>query len=279
MHHGRDNTARIWVYIALIAQSKALLINKSTAVSPKPSLRRARIRRILTISAFSIVFTTAGFLVASAPAIASIISLMSAPTDAESLALYKAPDEQAAKINDYIQNHPLTLRLRANPEYAESRPHLRFVDENVRKHSLTGGTLLGPGKIPVPPLVFLQDGKDLVSLSYLGTDLCGHVGIIHGGLLATLCDEGLARCGFSALPNRIGVTASLTVNYRNPAPAGSFVVLKAETVKAEGRKVWVKGRIELLGDTEEPGKVLVEAEGLFIEPKYAKVRQKSLFSE
>ena len=195
---------------------------------------------------------------------------MSAPTDAESLTLFKAPDEQAARINEYIQNHPLSLSLRANPDYVESRPHLRFADEH-RKHSLTGGTLLGPGKIPVPPVMFLQEGKHLVSLSYLGTDLCGHVGIIHGGLLATLCDEGLARCGFSALPNKIGVTATLTVNYRNPAPAGSYVVLKAETVKSEGRKVWVKGRIELLGEGSEPGKVLVEAEGLFIEPKYAKV--------
>jgi len=196
---------------------------------------------------------------------------MSAPTDAESLALYKAPGEQAAKINDYISNHPLALSLRENTSWMESRPHLRFADEH-RKHSLTGGTLLGPGKIPVPPLVFLEEGKNLVSMLYLGTDLCGHVGIVHGGLLATLCDEGLARCGFSALPNRIGVTASLTVNYRNPAPAGSFVVLKAETIKAEGRKVWVKGRIELLSETEEAGKVLVEADALFIEPRYAKVR-------
>ena len=195
---------------------------------------------------------------------------MSAPTDADSLTLYKAPDEQAAHIDEYIHNHPLSLKFRANPSYTESRPHLRLVDDH-RKHSLTGGTLTGPGKIPVPPTMFLQEGKDLMSMSYLGTDLCGHVGIVHGGLLATLCDEGLARCGFSALPNKIGVTASLTVNYRNPCPAGSYVVLKAETTKVEGRKVWVKGRIELLGESEEPGKVLVEAEGLFIEPKYAKV--------
>lgn len=130
--------------------------------------------------------------------------------------------------------------------------------------------MLGPGKIPVPPLVFIEEGKQLVSMSYLGTDLSGHIGIVHGGLLATLLDEGLARCGFAALPNKIGVTASLTINYRKPAPAGSFIVLKAETTKVEGRKVWVKGRIEILGESEEPGMVLVEAEGLFIEPKYAK---------
>ena len=201
---------------------------------------------------------------------------MSAPTDAESLNLYQTTDEVAAGINEYINRHPLSRSLNADPAWTASRPHLRYPDPQ-RKHSLTAATLIGPGRIPVPPLVFLDEGKNLVSISYLSTDLCGHLGIIHGGLLATLLDEGLARCGFSALPNKIGVTANLNINYRNPAPAGSYVVLKAETTKVEGRKVWVKGRIELLGDTVEPGKLLVEAEGLFIEPKYAKVRSSSRF--
>lgn len=130
---------------------------------------------------------------------------------------------------------------------------------------------MGPGRVPVFPLAFVEEGKKLVSISYLSTDLCGHVGMVHGGMLATMLDEGMARCCFAALPNKIGVTASLTVNYRAPSPAGSFVVLKAEVVKTEGRKVWVKGRIELLGDGIEPGKVLADGESLFIEPKYAKV--------
>lgn len=203
---------------------------------------------------------------------------MSAPTDAESVALYHTADKAAAGINEYINSHPLSRSLHADSAWRESRPHLRY-PESQRKHSLTAATLIGPGRIPVPPLVFLEEGKSLVSISYLSTDLCGHVGMIHGGLLATLLDEGLARCGFSALPNKIGVTANLNINYRNPAPAGSYVVLKAETTKVEGRKVWVKGRIELLGDTIESGKLLVEAEGLFIEPKYAKVRVTSFALE
>ncbi len=101
--------------------------------------------------------------------------------------------------------------------------------------------------------------------------MCGHAGMVHGGLLATLMDEGMARCCFAALPNKICVTARLTVNYRAPTPAGGFVVLKAEVLKVEGRKVWVQGRIETLGDGIEPGKLLADAEGLFVEPKYAKV--------
>lgn len=103
----------------------------------------------------------------------------------------------------------------------------------------------------------------------MGPALCGHPGIVHGGLLATLLDEGLARTCFPALPNKVGVTASLKIDYRVPCPANSYVVLKARTTKVEGRKAWVKGWIELLGEDDGTGLVLAEAEALFIEPKNA----------
>lgn len=239
-------------------------------VDDSPSaFRRLRIRTALKMSAFSIILTSAGFLLASAPAISPIISILSAPTDAESVRLYRTPDQAAAGINDFLINHPLSIALRSSKGWMESRPHVRFPNE-LKKHSLTAGTLLGHGKVPVPPLVFTNP-KCLVSLAYLGTDLCGHAGMVHGGMLATMMDEGLARCSFSSFPSHVGVTANLNINYRKPTPAGSFVVLKAETVRVEGRKVWVKGRIETLEENDKAGILLVEAEGLFIEPKYAKV--------
>lgn len=239
--------------------------NSIASIPPKSPLRQ-----ILKLSALSIFFASTGFLIAASPAIAPMIALMSVPSDAESLISYSPGDDFAAKIESYIQSHPLTQSLRASHVYVESRPHLRL-PETHRKHSLTAGTLRGPGLIPVPPLVFCEEGKKLVSISYLGTDICGHIGVVHGGLLATLMDEGMAKCCFSALPNKIGFTARLTVNYRAPAPAGSFVVMKAEVAKVEGRKAWVKARIETLGEGVEGGKVLAEGEGLFVEPKYAKV--------
>jgi len=150
------------------------------------------------------------------------------------------------------------------------------IPESQRGHNLTGGTLMGPGRVQVPPFVWTEaGGKSLVSISYLGEDLCGHPKIIHGGFLATMLDEGLARCCFGALPNKIGMTATLTVNYKAPTPAGTFVVLRAETTKVEGRKAWVEGRIEtLVGEGEKPN-VLCEANALFIEPRQAKVSLES----
>lgn len=192
-------------------------------------------------------------------------------TDEETLQAYTPTNPQEIEANNHISNHPLVTSLRLNPAFSETRPTLKIADKY--KHlSFTAGTLAGPGKIVVPPLTFAEDGgKSIVQVFYLGEQLCGYPGYIHGGMLATMLDEGLARCCFAALPNKIAMTASLTVNYRKPSPAGSYVVLKAKTVKVEGRKAWVEGRIEtLVGEGKEPS-VLVEASALMIEPKQAAV--------
>lgn len=192
-------------------------------------------------------------------------------TDEETLSAYTPEDARAAEIDAHICNHPEVVKLRANPEFKEARPHLKL-PETMRPRSLTAGTLAGPNKIVVPPLVFSEkEGKSLVSFMYLGSDMCGHMGIVHGGLLATLLDEGLARCCFPALPNKIGVTANLNIDYRAPAMAESYVALRAETVRVEGRKAWVEGRIETLPEEGKAPIVLVEAKALFIEPKQAAV--------
>ncbi|EFE30301.1 thioesterase family protein [Trichophyton benhamiae CBS 112371] len=158
--------------------------------------------------------------------------------------LYIPPDEISKEINDYIDTHPLAVSLRGDARYTESRPHLEQ-PSMTRAHSLTGGTLTGPGRIVVPPFTWsTTDGSSFVSIFYLGSDVCGHPGIVHGGLLATLLDEGLARTCFPVLPNKIGVTANLNIDYRAPAPAGEFFVLRAKVTKVDGRKAWVEGWIE-----------------------------------
>ena len=131
----------------------------------------------------------------------------------------------------------------------------------------------------MPPLIFAQKEIELptlVQIFYLGPALCGHPGIVHGGMLATMLDEGLARACFPALPNKIGMTASLTINYRLPCPAESFLVLRAETTKVMGRKAWAKGWIEVLSDDGANAQRLVEAEGLFVEPRNAANMPKDL---
>ncbi|CAL3963595.1 unnamed protein product [Diplocarpon coronariae] len=240
-----------------------------TAHALPPPPKKPLFRRALNVFAIAVLSTFTGFIMTSAPVMSAVDGYLNPPTDEETLTMFHPPDAAAQEVEDFIASHPLAVELRSKPEYTESRPHLK-VPEAQRSHSLTAGTLMGSGKVVVPPFVWSEKGgKSLVSISYLGGDLCGHPGLVHGGMLATMLDEGLARCCFAALPNKVGMTANLNINYRSPAQAGKFVVLRAKTTKVEGRKAWVEGHIEtLVGEGETPV-VIAEASALFIEPKQA----------
>ncbi|KAJ5794083.1 hypothetical protein N7457_000682 [Penicillium paradoxum] len=235
--------------------------------SPPSPTQRSRFRRFVGFTSIALFAFTVGLTYQTQRTVSRI---MAAPiTDEEVLAAYIAGDSVTAEIENTLRTHPVAEALRANPDFTEARPHMS-IPEALRVRNLTAGTLAGPGKIVVPPYVFSErEGKSMVSLMYLGSDVCGHQGIIHGGLLATLLDEGLARCCFPALPNKVGVTANLNIDYRAPAMANQYVVLRAETVKVEGRKAWVEGRIETLPADGKDPLVLVEAKALFIEPRQA----------
>lgn len=169
--------------------------------------------------------------------------------------------------------HPIVQELDADSHFHATHPHYQ-VPEVFRAGNVTCDTLIGRGLMAVPPLTWQdRDGQDLVMVLHVGKDLCGHPDIVHGGFVATLLDEALARCCFKAVPYEIAVTANLSINYRAPTPANSFLILRAHTVKVEGRKAVVQGWLETLPepDSEAPGTLLAEAEGLFVSPKDAKV--------
>lgn len=241
-----------------------------TASQPRPySLRRA-----FAFTARALTFTIIGVVMAVAPAYQTVSGYMTPVSDEDTLQMWTPADAETQALEDQLNSNPYVQSLRANPAFVEHRPHLK-IPPAWRAHNLTGGTLIGPGKVPIPPLGFIDttgEKKEFIQISYVGQDLCGHPGIVHGGFLATMLDEGLARPAFEALPHRVGLTANLNVNYRAPCKADQFVVLRAEVTKAEGRKAWVEGRIETLPEGDEKPLELANATALFIEPKQAGVR-------
>ncbi|CCM05321.1 uncharacterized protein FIBRA_07535 [Fibroporia radiculosa] len=183
-----------------------------------------------------------------------------------------------AGLEETLQSLPLLTAHRAKEGYGEwyeARPYLK-VPEEERVNTLTGGALHGPGKLAIPSLVrSKRDNSEAMVFVHVGRALCGHEGIIHGGLLATLLDETLGRQASARrhpyrallnLPEKIGVTAYLHLNYRAPTRADQFIVIKTRLIEISGRKAKVAGVIE-----DMQGTVLAEAEALFIQPKYAKL--------
>ena len=100
---------------------------------------------------------------------------------------------------------------------------------------------------------------------------------MHGGLLTVMFDEAFARCVSASLTSGLGMTANLNVDFRKPGIPGRLFLLKAETVKVEGRKAWVQGNLTMLkreGVDAVPGEedvVVAEGRALFVEPKFADV--------
>lgn len=84
----------------------------------------------------------------------------------------------------------------------------------------------------------------VVSVNVVSSGVCGHPGIVHGGLTAALIDE---TCGYllyiirhrGMLDFQAVVTASLEVSYKQPLVPDHPVVVTAWVAERSGRKIWV----------------------------------------
>ncbi|WWC86770.1 uncharacterized protein L201_001649 [Kwoniella dendrophila CBS 6074] len=152
----------------------------------------------------------------------------------------------------------------AQGEWYETRPYQNY-DPNKVHNSLTAGSLRGPGMLAIAPVLFAKtDESEAIAVIHLGRALCGHDGIIHGGLLATVFDETLARNALLNLPTNIGVTANLNINYKSPCMADQFIIVRTKLDTVKGRKSVVSGSMETIS-----GEKIAEATGTFVEPKWA----------
>jgi len=176
-----------------------------------------------------------------------------------------------------LQSLPILVSHRSQAdasEWYETRP-FKGVPEDWRMKHLTAGTLRGPGKLALAPLVRVRkDESESLIITHVGRKLCGHEGIVHGGLLAALLDEGMGRTAINNLPGKIGFTANISVNYRAPTTADQFIVMKTKVTDTQGRKVWVDGLVQ---DTN--GVVLADAKTMWVQPKYSQLMDTKTFNQ
>ena len=121
----------------------------------------------------------------------------------------------------------------------------------------TRGT--GGGSGLAPPLHIEVDGTGVVGTCTLGLAFEGPPTFAHGGVSAMLLDQLLGYATSAA--GHPGMTVSLEMRYRAPVPLQTPLRLTAEVSEVNGRRVTARG---LIVTTAEPGKVLVEATGIFV---------------
>jgi acyl-coenzyme A thioesterase PaaI-like protein len=66
-----------------------------------------------------------------------------------------------------------------------------------------------------------------------------------------------------ALPNHVGFTANLNIDYRRPVKSDQWLVMRGRLDRSEGRKAFVEAWIESLDGATK----FVEAKSLYISPK------------
>jgi len=132
------------------------------------------------------------------------------------------------------------------------------------------GTMRNPGNAvvglrnPVAPPLRVErtpDGTAAASF-HLGAMYEGPPGLVHGGVSALILDQMLGEA--AAAGGAPGMTGRLALSYRRPTPLGD---LRAEAAihEVNGYKTTVHGRI-----LDPEGNPTVEAEGLFILPRWAR---------
>lgn len=113
-----------------------------------------------------------------------------------------------------------------------------------------------------PPLNIRTDADGCARAEFhLGPQYEGPAGLTHGGVSALILDQVLGEAALAA--GSPGMTGTLTLRYRRPTPLGDLRA-EARFERTEGVKTIVTGHIA------DAGGVCVEAEGIFILPRWAR---------
>jgi uncharacterized protein (TIGR00369 family) len=104
---------------------------------------------------------------------------------------------------------------------------------------------------------FDEEQRKVLGTFSLGERYQGAPGIIHGGIVALVLDEGLSKV--SRFYGVRAVTAELKVEYLRPVRVGQELRVEAYQERSEGRQLYHAGEIR-----DGKGSVLARARGRFV---------------
>jgi acyl-coenzyme A thioesterase PaaI-like protein len=152
----------------------------------------------------------------------------------------------------------LTERLRK--QQSDGPYGVRFNDQG--RGRAWGNAVVGLRNAVAPPLVIEHEPSGRAwSDFHLGAAYEGPPGLVHGGVSALILDQMLGEAAGAG--GKPGMTGTLTLRYRRGTPLGDLRA-EAHIDRVDGIKTYAVGHI---ADAEG---VTVEAEGVFILPRWAR---------
>ena len=159
-----------------------------------------------------------------------------------------SPDWCQKLLNDGSYQHiPPSTRTTDGPKNSLIARTL-FTDTTIRAIKL----LYKPGDKP------RGTSSELLALISIGGEMCSYAGVLHGGINATIIGEVGGALAMRETSTDV-MALNFNVNLRKAVRAPGLVLARAWFERpAEGRKVWVKCRIE------QDGVTCMEAENLYL---------------
>ena len=175
---------------------------------------------------------------------------------------------ESSRISHVVSDHTTFVK-----RLCGLRPDVASAFQSIANGSFCSSkhysSILGQYRSPISLYSAMQrseGGNSLYQIMSFGSSFEGHATMVHGGAIAVILDEAFARLTFSALPNNVGVTASLNLNFLRPCPVNTVVLLKAWVTHVEGRKVCAKAQLFLMEEIIRKEDPIVVAETTFVEP-------------
>jgi acyl-coenzyme A thioesterase PaaI-like protein len=166
-----------------------------------------------------------------------------------------APEDEIRRAHAEIE--AITERLRGAPMRTSYGVDLR----SDGRGRAWGNAVVGLRNAIAPPLTIIQEGRGVHASFSLGAAYEGPPGSVHGGVLALVLDQMLGEAAGAG--GKPGMTATLTVTYRQRTPLGDLSS-EAWIDRVDGIKTWARGEVRSADG------LTVEAEGLFILPRWAR---------
>ncbi|MFG1783774.1 PaaI family thioesterase [Rhodococcus oryzae] len=174
-----------------------------------------------------------------------------------------------------------------DPEVRAAQEHIESAKRLLRQRTIPGpygvrwgasgqkrawGNAAAGLRNAIAPPLFLEtdpDGRAWADF-HLGAAYEGPAGLTHGGVSALVLDQVLGAAAEAG--GAPGMTGTLTLRYRRPTPLGALHA-EARIDRLEGVKTIVTGHLA------GPDGVCVEAEGVFILPRWVRDRNSATVSD
>jgi len=186
--------------------------------------------------------------------------------------------EELAYLSEDLAALPLVQQLRAQhkldpvtnlpvPIWREWVAYSGLTDPKRREERISTGPLAGSAGLAAQVVFWNEARRELLLFVAFGSGTTGWPNVVHGGALATVCDEALGRVAIRSAAKKTGVTATLGLKYLDKCAPGQWYVLHAgldQSKENSERKFWVKG---YLGCCNDEGPLLEDLNLKTVGPK------------